>query len=187
MKSPSLAAAAAARHPPHPPLAPSTICAAPTSARVEHAYPPADSQRGWRRKLEASSAAAHSSPEPKCRRPIGACPSPIRASPRRFVVLHRWSSPPPLERGCRCVSYTPAQAHLCPKLDAGVAAAHRPSAPRLSGWRSRRSTAELAHAGPKSGSCTDPARTGPAAPCYDVLIGWLSIGGSGEIEALGAR
>nr|XP_034577069.1 uncharacterized protein LOC117840660 isoform X2 [Setaria viridis] len=55
---------------------------------------------------------------------------------------------PPLDRGCRCVSYTPAQAHLCPELDAGVAAAHSPSVPRSSGWRSRRSTAELAHAGP---------------------------------------
>uniref|UniRef100_A0A0Q3P559 Uncharacterized protein n=1 Tax=Setaria italica TaxID=4555 RepID=A0A0Q3P559_SETIT len=37
------------------------------------------------------------------------------------------------------------------------------------GARSRRPTA---------GSRTDPARTGPAAPCYDVLIGWLFIGGS---------
>jgi hypothetical protein len=30
----------------------------PTSTRVQQAYPSADSQRGWRRELEASSATA---------------------------------------------------------------------------------------------------------------------------------
>nr|XP_034569557.1 uncharacterized protein LOC117834049 [Setaria viridis] len=90
---------------------------------------------------------------------------------------------PPLERGCRCVSYTPAQAHLCPKLDAGVAAAHSPSVPRSSGWRSRRSTAELAHAGP----WLDLARIWRGLVRKLPATTFVSGGFSLEIEALGSR
>uniref|UniRef100_K3YEH8 Uncharacterized protein n=1 Tax=Setaria italica TaxID=4555 RepID=K3YEH8_SETIT len=90
------------------------------------------------------SVAGEGSSRPRALPPIH-LPSPS-ADDRFEPVLRRFE---PVRTDSSSSTATPPLKPIsAPKLDAGVAAAHRPSVPRSSGWRSRRSTAELAHAGP---------------------------------------
>ncbi|PUZ66464.1 hypothetical protein GQ55_3G310400 [Panicum hallii var. hallii] len=110
----------------HPPPAPLATRAAPTSARAEQVDPTADSlgqcqSRLIRTRTLAGEHCRRSLPELKCCRPIQARTPPIRARPRRIVILHTRSSP--------------AQAHPPPQGRLQISSAHSPFVTSSSGRR----------------------------------------------------